>query len=187
MGRAGHRRNWSISIIVGVAVVALLGLRGCAPDVNAAIISPGLGAELEAEAAGQELVIEPTAVPPMLAELAPEAITAGLPDELAAALATANPENGATLATSKGCIGCHNLDPAAVMTGPTWHNVGDHAIIRVAGESPAEYLHQSIINPNAFVVPSYPANIMPATYGEQLSTQELADLIAHLLAQTGQP
>ncbi len=187
MGLARHRRLSIVTLIMGVAAVAVLALSGCAADVNAAIIGPELGPKLEAEMAGMELVIEPTPIPPQLAELAPEQIVAGLPDDLAAALATADPANGATLATTKGCIGCHNLDPAAVMTGPTWHNVGDHAIIRVPGESPAEYLHQSIVNPNSFIVPNYPANIMPANYGEQLSTQELADLIAHLLEQTGQP
>jgi mono/diheme cytochrome c family protein len=176
-----------MTLVAGAATVALLALSGCAPDVNAAIISPSLGAALEAEEAGQVLVIEPTPIPPVLADLTPEEITAGLPEDLAQALAVADPTQGPVLATSKGCIGCHSLDPEAVMTGPTWHNVGDHAIIRVATESPAEYIHQSIVNTNDFVVPGYPANIMPANYGEQLSTQELANIIAYLLQQTGQP
>lgn len=69
------------------------------------------------------------------------------------------------------------------MTGPTWYHVGDIAVSRVAGESPALYLYHSIVNPNLFIVPNYPSNIMPANYSEQLSTQELADLISYLLQQ----
>ena len=187
MVRAGHRRIWIVTLIAGAAAVAVLALSACAPDVNAALISPNLGAALEVELAGQQVVVEPTPIPPVLAELTPEEITAGLPDDLAQALASADATQGPTLTTAKGCIGCHALDPATVMTGPTWHNVGDHAIIRVPGESPAEYLRLSIVNPNAFVVPNYPANIMPANYSEQFSTQELANLIAYLLEQTGQP
>lgn len=187
MAGAGRSRKLIVTMIVAAAAVAALALSGCAPDANAAIISPKLGEELTALEAGKSLVAEPTAVPPKLADLKPDQITAGLPADLATALASADPTQGPNLATTKGCIGCHSLDPAAVMTGPSWHNVGDHAITRVPGESPAEYIHQSIINPNAFVVPTYPANIMPQTYGAQLSTKELADLIAYLLSQTGNP
>jgi mono/diheme cytochrome c family protein len=70
------------------------------------------------------------------------------------------------------------------MTGPTWYHVGDTAVSRVAGESPAFYLYQSIVDPNGFVVPNYAGGLMPANYGEQLSAQELADLIAYLLQQS---
>ncbi len=34
-----------------------------------------------------------------------------------------------------GCVGCHSTDPAAQMTGPTWHNIGNTAVSRVEGES----------------------------------------------------
>lgn len=187
MAPAGHSRKWIATLIVGAVAVAALALSACAPDVNASIISPQLGVQLAAQQAGQELVIAPTPVPPKLADLTPDQITAGLPDDLAQTLAAADASQGPTLAATKGCIGCHAVDPAVQMTGPTWYNVGDHAITRVPTESPAEYIHQSIINPNGFVVPNFPASIMPQNYGEQLSTQELADLIAYLLAQTGQP
>ena len=69
------------------------------------------------------------------------------------------------------------------MTGPTWHHMGDTAVSRLPGESPALYLYHSIVGPTMFVVPNYPNNIMPANYGDQLSVQEIADLIAYLLDQ----
>jgi len=48
--------------------------------------------------------------------------------------------------------------------------------------SAADYLHQSIVEPDAFVVDGF-TNIMPATFGETMSDQEISDLIAYLLTQ----
>ncbi len=171
--------------IMGLSLVAVLLLAACAPDPTALIISPQLGEQMAALEAGNEVVVAAPTEAPKLADLAPEAVTAGLPEDVAAALASADPANGEQLALARGCIGCHSLDPNATMTGPTWHNVGDTAVSRVPGESPAFYLYHSITNPNLFVVPNYPSNIMPANYSEQLSTQELADLIDYLLQQNG--
>ncbi|MBW7884974.1 MAG: c-type cytochrome [Caldilineaceae bacterium] len=175
-----RRLTWLAALLLA----ALLVLAACAPDASSLIISPGLGDQMRALEAGNEIVVaEPTAAP-TLADLAPEQMTAGLPDDVLAALATADPAHGEQLALSNGCVGCHSLDPAVQMTGPTWYNVGNTAVSRVSGESPAYYLYLSIVQPNGFVVPNYPGNIMPATYGDLLSTQDLADLISYLLQQT---
>jgi len=94
--------------------------------------------------------------------------------------------NAETLAVTNACVGCHSLDPEAKMTGPTWHNVGDTAVTRIEGMSPAAYLYNSIVAPNDYVVEGFPGNVMTPTFGDTLSTQELGDLIAYLLAQHGQ-
>ncbi|HXF62401.1 MAG TPA: c-type cytochrome, partial [Caldilineaceae bacterium] len=112
-----------------------------------------------------------------------EEITAGLPEDFAAALAAANPDNGQTVALTYGCVGCHATDPNQQMTGPTWFHVGDTAANRQPGVSPANYLYTSITNPNAYVVPNYPAGVMPQNYQDTMSQEELADIIAFLLAQ----
>lgn len=164
-----------------------LALAACAPDAQGAIISPRLGEQLAAAEAGQVVVAAAAEELPKLAELSTEAIFAGLPADFADALAAANPDNGTNIALTSGCIGCHNLDPTVQMTGPTWHNVGDTAVSRVPAESPALYLYHSIVDPNLYVVPNYPANIMPQTYADTLSQEQLADLVAYLLAQNGQP
>lgn len=174
-----RRFGWAM----GLMLAALLALAACAPNPAELIISPQLGEQMAALEAGNEIVIAEPTEAPKLADLAPEQVTAGLPDDVAAALASADPANGEQQALARGCVGCHALDPNVTMTGPTWHNVGDTAVSRVPGESPAFYLYHSITNPNLFVVPNYPSNIMPANYSEQLSTQELADLIAYLLQQ----
>lgn len=187
MERGLRSRIWNTVSVLLVAAVAVLLVSACAPDANASIISPQLGVQLAAQEAGQDIVAVPTEPPPLLASLSEEEIYAGVPEDLAAAIKSADPAGGQIISTANGCIGCHNLDPAAVMTGPTWHNVGDVAVARVSGQSPAEYLHQSIVNPGAHQVPNYPANIMPATYADTLSTENLATLIAYLLAQNGNP
>ena len=174
-----HGFGW----VSGLLRIAALSLAACAPDPTGLIISPQLGEQMAALEAGNEIVMAEPTEAPKLADLAPEAVTAGLPDDIAMVLAAADPASGEQLALARGCVGCHALDPAVTMTGPTWYHVGDIAVSRVAGESPALYLYHSIVNPNLFIVPNYPSNIMPANYSEQLSTQELADLIVYLLQQ----
>lgn len=166
---------------LGFMLVAGLMLAGCAPDANARLISPELGAQLHAEEANQEIVVEPTAVPLRFVDLTPEQVMAGLPEDFAAALANADPSSGSTVALANGCGGCHNVDPAVVMTGPTWNNMADTASSRQPGQSPADYIYTSIVEPNAYVVPDYPAGVMPQIYGETIPTEDLADLVAYLL------
>lgn len=77
------------------------------------------------------------------------------------------------------------MDPNAnpKPTGPTWFHLGDTAANRMPGTSPAMYIYTSITNPSAFVVPDYPDNIMPKTFAETLSKQDIADLMAYILEQ----
>ncbi len=169
-----------VALLVMIAAVAT----ACAPDPNELIISPQLGEQMAARAAGQQIVrAEPTPLP-LLSSLTPEQIVAGLPEDVIAAMANADLAHAEQLALSNGCIGCHALDPAMQMTGPTWYNIGNTAVGRVPGESPGLYLYHSIANPGLYSVPNYPAGVMPATYVDTLSTQDMADLVAYLLAQT---
>jgi cytochrome c2 len=103
----------------------------------------------------------------LFTELTPEQVTAGLPEDFATALAAADPSKGETVALTNGCVGCHSLDPAVQMTGPSWHNVADHAANRQPGVSPANYLYTSITNPGAYVVPNFPGGVMPQIYARQ--------------------
>lgn len=171
-----------------LVVVSLMGaaLAACTPDASASIISPALGEQLAAAEAGAEIVIQPTPELLKYADLTEEQVYAGMPADLAAAVAGADPAGGQTLALSSGCVGCHALDPNQQMTGPTWYNMGDTAANRVPGQGPAEYLHQSIVATNSYIVPGYPANIMPQIYNTTLSQDDLATLIAYLLSLHGQ-
>lgn len=175
----------SYSSVLGLMLLLAVALTvaACAPNASAQLISPQLGEQLLAEEASGVVVAAPTPEPLRIATMAPEEITAGLPDDFAAALAAASPDRGETLALANGCVGCHVLDPNQVMSGPTWYHVGDTAANRVPGESPALYLYESIVAPNAYVVSGYPAGVMPQNYGDTISTEDLAVLVAYLLAQ----
>jgi mono/diheme cytochrome c family protein len=98
--------------------------------------------------------------------------------------------SGEALATSKGCVGCH----VSANVGPAWASaggipgIGDRAAARFteagyAGQatSPEQYLLESIVAPNTYVVSGYAENLMPGNYGSTLTAQETADLIAYML------
>jgi cytochrome c2 len=178
-----RRMGWLLAVLL----IGALALAACAPDPNELIISPQLGEQMVARSAGNQVVrAEPTPLP-QLAALTPEEIVAGLPEDLVAAVTSGDPARGEQLALQNGCVGCHSLDPNVTMTGPTWYNMGNTAVGRQPGVSPAAYLDHSIVNPGEYVVPNYPDNIMPRNYGEILSVQDQGDLIAYLLAQTQEP
>lgn len=97
--------------------------------------------------------------------------------------------NGEALAVSKGCAGCHVDTP----TGPAWPatagqpGIGDRAATRISqsdytgqATTAEEYLLESIVNPSVFLVQDFQA-LMPANYGQTLTAQDAADLIAYML------
>ncbi len=89
--------------------------------------------------------------------------------------------NGAALFRSEGCSACHALQPDEAGIGPSLAGVGGRA---AAHGDPAEaYLVESIVNPGARVVEGFQDGIMPPTYGQRLSEQQLADLVAFLMSQ----
>jgi len=110
-----------------------------------------------------------------------DADVAGLPAALAVRLSTANATHGSELAQQLGCTACHALEAGVTLVGPSWYQIGAVAATRVPGESAALYLYHSIIDPNQHVVEGFLPNLMPQTYGEQLSEQDLADLMQYLL------
>jgi cytochrome c2 len=80
-----------------------------------------------------------------------------------------------------GCRICHSLVKDQRIIGPSFYGIADRAGTRVPGMSAEEYLRQSILEPNAFVVPDYPAGQMVQTFGKILTEEEIQDLIAFLM------
>ncbi|RMG87945.1 MAG: hypothetical protein D6712_04620 [Chloroflexi bacterium] len=83
------------------------------------------------------------------------------------------------------CATCHNANSEDRLVGPGLLNVGEHAATRVDGLSAEEYLHQSIVDPSAFVVEGFPDNVMPKVYGDIFSEQDIQDIISYLLTLEG--
>ena len=75
------------------------------------------------------------------------------------------------------CSACHTETAAA---SPVLAGFGEVAASRVEGQSAREYAFYSIVEPGRHIVEGY-GNAMPNTYDEQLSAQDIADLIAYLL------
>ena len=125
-------------------------------------------------------VFEPTAAPAATSAPAPTTAPTAAPTAAPVTL-VGDAVNGEALFAAQGCSGCHSTGANRVV-GPGLSGVGTTAETRVAGLNADEYLTQSIKSPNAFVVPDFFADLMPATFGQTLSEQEIADIVAYLIS-----
>lgn len=80
------------------------------------------------------------------------------------------------------CSTCHNAASEDRLVGPGLLNISERAASRVAGEDAVTYLHNAIVAPSAYLVETYPDQLMPQNYGEILTEQQIADLIAYLMS-----
>lgn len=104
-----------------------------------------------------------------------------------------NAESGKKLYNSKtlgpksaeGCVTCHNYDESEgeADKAPYTAGTGTRAETRVAGMSAEEYIIESIMTPNAYVVEDYKEGDMYQEWGKDLSEQQFADLVAYLLTE----
>ncbi|RMF50249.1 MAG: hydrogenase iron-sulfur subunit [Anaerolineae bacterium] len=86
-----------------------------------------------------------------------------------------------SLGTNAGCRICHSLEPGVRLVGPSLAGVATRAATRVPGMSAEEYLRQSILEPDAYVVEGYPAGQMVPHLGDILSKEQVDDLVAFLM------
>jgi cytochrome c oxidase subunit 2 len=86
---------------------------------------------------------------------------------------------GAQVFANNGCGGCHTFAAAKSggVTGPNLDEV-------IPGMS-AAMVHEAIVDPNKEIAKGYPADVMPATYEQTLSSKELDDLVQYLLEDDG--
>jgi mono/diheme cytochrome c family protein len=120
----------------------------------------------------------------------PPVVEGAVGTEITVALPEGDVEQGKALAEGPlGCSGCHVLSEV----GPAWNAVGDQPGIGTRAESrftqddytgqavdAQQYLVESVVQTNTYVVPGYQASIMPQNYGDRLTAQDLADLIAYM-------
>jgi mono/diheme cytochrome c family protein len=84
------------------------------------------------------------------------------------------------IGSNAGCITCHSLDGSALV-GPSMAGIGTRAGSTVSGMSAEEYLRQSIVDTNAYLVPGFEANIMPANWEDSLTADQIDELVAYLM------
>jgi mono/diheme cytochrome c family protein len=87
-----------------------------------------------------------------------------------------SPEAGSAVFESTGCGSCHTFE-AAGSSGTIGPNLDD----TLAGKD-AGYVRRAIVEPDAEVAEGYSPGVMPQTYEDQLSPEQLDDLVAFLTA-----
>ncbi|HKT34510.1 MAG TPA: hypothetical protein VJR03_06730 [Nitrospira sp.] len=104
-------------------------------------------------------------------------------------------EDTALIFTRAGCPVCHRIPGIAGADG----RVGPPLMLGTTGrerlQDPSyhgrartvhEYIVESVLEPEVFVVPGYPAGAMPTWYGAKLSALALEKIATHLEAQMGE-
>ena len=89
--------------------------------------------------------------------------------------------NGATLGANAGCQICHSLEPGVQLVGPSLAGVATRSETRVPGLSGQDYLMQSLVDPDAYVVEGFQPGQMRPDLAQALSQQQLDDLVAFLM------
>lgn len=80
------------------------------------------------------------------------------------------------------CSACHLTSSERRLVGPGLKNVRLRAVGYEVTDSAEDYLRESILHPEAYIVEGYPENVMPRIYGQFLSESQVNDLIAYLLS-----
>jgi nitric oxide reductase subunit C len=113
---------------------------------------------------------------------------------------TPEQEAGKQVYLAQGCAACHAIRGVGAQgaIGPNMNRMGAVAAERIASDdykskiqgqppatTPEEYIRQSILYPNAYIVPQCPqgpcqANLMPRNYAQVIPPQDLDNLVAYL-------
>jgi cytochrome c oxidase subunit 2 len=56
---------------------------------------------------------------------------------------------------------------------------------KVLAGKDADFIRESIVNPNAEIAPGYQPNVMPGNFGETLTDQQLSSLVDYLVKSAG--
>ena len=86
-----------------------------------------------------------------------------------------------SLGTNAGCRICHSLQPGVTLVGPSFAGIATRAAERVPGVTAEEYLRQSILAPDAYIVEGFPGGQMVPNLDETLSEDQIEDIVAFLL------
>jgi sulfur-oxidizing protein SoxX len=87
--------------------------------------------------------------------------------------------------SAEGCVTCHNYDASEgeEKDAPYTAGTATRAATRVPGLSAEEYIHESILSPDDYVVEGWQAGDMYADWGKDLTEQQIADLVSYLLTE----
>ena len=90
------------------------------------------------------------------------------------------------------CAGCHLLveprillDAGVRIKAPSLFGIAERAGTTIEAYSAEQYLRESIVLPCEFLAAEAVVCQMPRNYGERLDAQDVADLIAFMMTQSG--
>lgn len=89
---------------------------------------------------------------------------------------------GALVFSQNGCAGCHTLEAtgSSGTVGPDLDKaIGTDDLKTAAG------VKKAIVDPDARIAPGYPKGVMPSTFGQSISSQDLNNLVGFLLKCAG--
>jgi mono/diheme cytochrome c family protein len=118
---------------------------------------------------GGEETVAPTA----------ETVVGTLPGEVD--VSAGDPEAGKEVfndVANPACGSCHTYGPAD--TNQTLGPNLDEAL----ADKDRQFVLESIVNPDAEITPGFADNLMPEDYGQKLSEEQLADLVAFIKPQS---
>lgn len=103
-----------------------------------------------------------------------ESTGAAVPASAAAAGPTSTSTDPVEIMTANACLACHIMDGAGAPIGPSFDGIG--------GRLSADYIRESILDPRAGASEGFGAliQLMPATFGEQLSAAQLEAIVQFL-------
>ena len=95
---------------------------------------------------------------------------------------TAPSLDGMALAAQTGCVACHSTD-GSVIVGPSWQGIAGSTRTLDDGSgvvADRAYLVRSITSPNDQIVEGFNANLMPNSYSDLLSAEEIEAIAAYI-------
>lgn len=91
---------------------------------------------------------------------------------------------GQRWANQFGCLSCHSLD-GSVILAPSWLGIAGAEEQLTDGSTvtvDADYLHRSIVDPNAQIVAGFNPGIMPQDFEERMTEEQIQQVIAFILS-----
>jgi cytochrome c oxidase subunit 2 len=132
----------------------------------------------------QAIVMKPTAFDAWLSQQKQAAAPA--PSSTTTSASTTSTTQGSPSAAglsvfnANGCSSCHTLT-AAKATGTIGPDLDKLVAYAQQAKQPLEaFIHESIVNPNAYIQPGYPKGVMPQNFGQTLTKTQLDGLVAFL-------
>ncbi|HKC77051.1 MAG TPA: cytochrome c [Gaiellaceae bacterium] len=91
---------------------------------------------------------------------------------------------GKTVFASNGCANCHTFQPAGSngTIGPNLDTAPTQDAKADGNMALAAFIHQSIVDPNAYIAKGFTKGLMPTNFGSQLSKTQLNDLVAFIVS-----